>query len=64
VSTFYEALGLSPGADEGQIKTAYRSLARRFHPDLNAGNAVGAERLAGNQSCLRDAGEPRGTRGL
>ena len=33
MSTYYQALGLPPGADEGQIKSAYRSLARRFHPD-------------------------------
>jgi curved DNA-binding protein CbpA len=46
VRTFYEALGLPLGADERQIKDAYRSLARRFHPDLNAGNAAGAGRLA------------------
>jgi DnaJ-like protein len=46
VRTFYEALGLPPGADEGQIKDAYRSLARRLHPDLNAGAVAGAERLA------------------
>jgi curved DNA-binding protein CbpA len=46
VRTFYEALGLPLGADERQIKDAYRSLARRFHPDLNAGNAAGAARLA------------------
>jgi hypothetical protein len=58
VSTFYEALGLSPGADEGQIKTAYRSLARRFHPDLNAGNAVGAERLAEINHAYATLGNP------
>ena len=46
MSTLYEALGLPRGADERQIKDAYRSLARRFHPDLNGGDAVGAGRLA------------------
>jgi curved DNA-binding protein CbpA len=43
--TFYEVLGLPPGADGGQIKTAYRELARRLHPDVNAGDAASAERL-------------------
>jgi DnaJ-like protein len=46
VATHYEALGILPGADEQQIKDAYRSLARRLHPDLNAGDTAGAEQLA------------------
>jgi curved DNA-binding protein CbpA len=44
--TLYAALDLLPDADDRQIKAAYRTLARRFHPDANAGNAAGAERLA------------------
>ena len=43
--TFYQALGLPPGADERQIKEAYRCLARRLHPDLNPGDSIGAARL-------------------
>ena len=57
--TFYEALGLSPGAHEGQIKDAYRSLARRFHPDLNAGDAAGAERLAEINHAYATLGNPQ-----
>ncbi len=44
--TFYQALGLPPSADERQIKDAYRALARRLHPDLNAGDPAGAGRMA------------------
>jgi curved DNA-binding protein CbpA len=44
--TLYEVLGLPPGADEAQIKAAYRELARRLHPDVNPGDAASAERLA------------------
>ncbi len=58
MSTYYQALGLPPGADEGQIKSAYRSLARRFHPDLNAGNAAGAERLAEINHAYATLGNP------
>lgn len=36
---YYEVLGLARGAGEKEIKSAYRKLARKFHPDLNAGNA-------------------------
>lgn len=35
---YYEVLGLSKGADEAAIKKAYRSLAKKYHPDLNPGD--------------------------
>ncbi len=31
----YQILGLRPGATMAEINSAYRSLAKRFHPDLN-----------------------------
>jgi DnaJ domain len=30
---FYELLGVSPASDEGKIKAAFRSFARKHHPD-------------------------------
>jgi molecular chaperone DnaJ len=36
---FYEVLGVNKTADEGEIKRAYRELARTYHPDLNPGGA-------------------------
>ena len=36
---YYEVLGLDKGADEASIKKAYRSLAKKYHPDMNPGNA-------------------------
>ena len=36
---YYEVLGLQKGADEASIKKAYRSLAKKYHPDMNPGDA-------------------------
>lgn len=32
---YYEVLGVDRGADDAELKRAYRELARRYHPDIN-----------------------------
>ncbi len=36
---YYEVLGVDKNADEAAIKKAYRQLAKKYHPDMNPGDA-------------------------
>ena len=36
---YYEVLGIDKNADEAAIKKAYRALAKKYHPDMNPGDA-------------------------
>lgn len=35
---YYEVLGIQKGADEATIKKAYRTMAKKYHPDMNPGD--------------------------
>lgn len=41
----YEVLGVSPDADDTTVTKAYRSLARRYHPDLNPGDKSAEQKM-------------------
>lgn len=41
----YQILELTADATEQEIKTAYRKLARKYHPDLNAGDRYAEDRF-------------------
>jgi curved DNA-binding protein CbpA len=38
LAEWYRVLDLQPGADMAQIKSSYRQLMRKYHPDMHAGN--------------------------
>lgn len=49
----YHILGINKDASEAEIKSAYRKLARKYHPDLNKDNKDAAEKFK-EISCAYD----------
>ncbi len=46
MADLYSTLGIKKGADEAEIKKAYRKLAKELHPDRNQDNPKATERFA------------------
>ena len=42
----YRILGVSPTASEEEVTKAYRKLAKKYHPDLNPGDANAAKKMS------------------
>jgi len=50
----YDVLGVSKSASESEVKSAYRKLARKYHPDLNKDNKAAAAEKFKEISCAYD----------
>lgn len=49
----YQVLGVSKDASEAEVKSAYRKLARKYHPDVNKDNKEAADKFK-EISCAYD----------
>jgi DnaJ-class molecular chaperone len=55
---YYQVLGVSKGADEKEIKSAYRKLARKLHPDVNPGDKSAEARFKEVSEAYDVVGDP------
>ena len=55
---YYEVLGVSRDADSSAIKKAYRKLAKKYHPDTNAGSSAAEDKFKEISEAYDILGDP------
>lgn len=58
----YEVLGVHRNASDGEIKRAFRKLARQYHPDRNKGDAGAEAKFKDVQAAYEAIGSPEARR--
>lgn len=56
---YYELLGVNRGAEEGEIKKAYRKLAMKYHPDRNSNDKEAEEKFKEIQKAYAVLSDPQ-----
>ena len=55
---YYQILGVTRGADEKEIKAAYRKLARKYHPDVNPNDKTAEAKFKEMSNAYEVIGDP------
>lgn len=57
----YSVLGITSAASESEVKTAYRRLAKKYHPDRPDGNEAQFKRVNEAYDCIKNGTQPQST---